>query len=158
MTRLSAIMNKLNSAAEHLSLMFIRPAPLQYAALCYRRTGHGQEILLITSRGTGRWVLPKGWSMKKKSGSGAAAREAYEEAGAVGQIGQQPVGTFEYRKWLRGGLPVQCIVRVYPLEVERLEDDFPEKDQRQRQWFSPQQASELVEEPQLQALIRRFCP
>lgn len=151
-------MESWNTAAEYFSLMVSRPAPLQYAALCYRKTGVRVEFLLVTSRGTGRWILPKGWAMDKMSGSGAAAREAYEEAGVFGKIMEDPLGAYDYKKWMRGGLPVQCSVRVYALEVERLENGYPENDQRNRQWFSQEEAVELVSEPQLKALISDFNP
>ncbi len=96
--------------------------------------------------------------MDKMSGSGAAAREAYEEAGVFGQIKDDPLGTYDYQKWMRGGLPVQCSVRVYALKVERLESGYPEIDQRHRQWFSQEEAVDFVNEPQLKALISEFDP
>ena len=154
---MSAIKQSWNAASEYLSLMVRRPTPLQYAALCYRRKKGVVEILLITSRGTGRWILPKGWAMKKESEPGTAAQEAYEEAGVVGQIDPTALGTFEFDKWVHG-MPVPCTVQVYPLKVERLDDDFPEKDQRQRKWFSIEEAAAKVDEPQLQDLIKSFCP
>ncbi|MEX3008767.1 NUDIX hydrolase [Hoeflea sp. TYP-13] len=155
---MSALMERWNTAAEYLSLMVSRPAPLQYAALCYRKAADGIEVLLITSRGTGRWILPKGWAIKNMSDSGTAAREALEEAGVAGWVHSDSIGTYEYRKWMHGGLPVQCTVQVYPLRVEHLEDKYPEKNQRQRRWFSQQEAASLVGEPELQQLIRSFCP
>ncbi|WP_246660594.1 NUDIX hydrolase [Nitratireductor sp. XY-223] len=155
---MSAILERWNSAAEYFSLMVSRPTPLQYAALCYRKSGNCAEVLLITSRGSGRWILPKGWAMKNTSDFGTAASEAFEEAGVVGRIGPSALGTYQFRKWMRGGLPVRCTVQVYPLEVERLEDDYPEKDERQRQWFSVEEAAGKVDEPELQSLIRDFCP
>ncbi|WP_419913549.1 NUDIX hydrolase [Hoeflea sp.] len=155
---MSAILERWNTAAEYFSLMVSRPTPLQYAALCYRKSGHSFEVLLITSRGSGRWILPKGWAIKNTSDFGTAAVEAFEEAGVIGRIGASPLGTYEFHKWMRGGLPVRCTVQVYPLEVEELEDDFPEKDQRQRHWFKIEDAAEKVDEPQLQTMIREFCP
>lgn len=130
----------------------------QYAALCFRRTGkHEHEVLLITSRDTGRWVIPKGWPMRGKSGSECALREAYEEAGVEGSPSPAPIGVFTYDKVLPDGVQ-PCIVSVYPVEVERLRNDFPEKGQRERKWFSPKKASEKVDEPELRSLLRSFAP
>ncbi|MCP4314517.1 MAG: NUDIX hydrolase [Hyphomicrobiales bacterium] len=149
---------RLNTAADYLSLMMSRPAPLQYAALCFRRGTEGLEVLLVTSRGTGRWILPKGWAIKNLSDSGTAAREALEEAGVVGQVRSKSIGTYQVRKWMHGGLPVQCTVQVYPLEVEQLRDEYPERNQRQRRWFSQAEAASLIGEPELKALISVFYP
>lgn len=143
---------------ENIGLLVSRPAPLQFAALCYRTTGHQLEILLITSRNTRRWIIPKGWAIKNLSGSGSAAREAYEEAGAIGRIGTDPIGTYNYRKRLRGGFPIQCNVRVYAMEIERLEESYPEFGQRQRQWFVRDEAVSKVAEKQLSELIAGFSP
>jgi 8-oxo-dGTP pyrophosphatase MutT (NUDIX family) len=77
---------------------------VQYAALPYRRDGGSlMEVLLITSRDTGRWIIPKGWPLKGKAPHKAAAREAREEAGLVGKIHRRPIGSFSYEKRLKGG-------------------------------------------------------
>ncbi len=77
---------------------------MQYAALPYR-VRDGLELLLITSRETGRWVIPKGWPMKGKTAHAAAAREALEEAGLKGKIGKQSLGDYSYGKRLSNGAP-----------------------------------------------------
>lgn len=129
----------------------------QYAALPCRSGTEGQpEILLVTSRETGRWVLPKGWPMKLRRPHQAAAIEAYEEAGVRGRTVKTALGTYEYDKRIEGGA-VRCRVRVYPMTVERLEDEWPEKAQRSRRWFSPLDAAERVDEPELRALLRDFA-
>jgi 8-oxo-dGTP pyrophosphatase MutT (NUDIX family) len=143
---------------ENIGLMVSRPAPLQYAALCYRIADDDLKILLITSRDSRRWIIPKGWAIKNLSGSGSAAREAYEEAGAIGRIDPAPFGTYSYRKWLRGGFPVHCDVRVYSMEVDHLADAYPELDQRKRRWFTKNEAVSKVKEPQLRDLISSFSP
>lgn len=140
---------------------FAAPARLQYGAICYRasETTDGEiEILLITSRETGRWVIPKGWPMKKRKECAVAAREAFEEAGVRGSVGDVPVGRFSYRKVMKDGAAVRCVVQVYPLRVTALEEDFPERDQRTLSWFKPTDAAERVAEPQLRSLIRAFRP
>ena len=81
------------------------PSRVQYAALPWRRNNSETEVMLVTSRGTGRWIIPKGWPMKRKAPHVAAAREALEEAGVVGQIGKDSIGSFScaYRP-----IPISC--------------------------------------------------
>jgi len=143
---------------ENLGLMVSRPAALQYGALCYRVKADEPTFLLITSRETGRWIIPKGWAVKNLSDAGSAEQEAFEEAGAVGHICASPLGTYRYQKWMQGGFPVECDVRVYAMAVERLEDEYPEADQRQRRWFRRDDAVCRIDEPQLQDLVADFSP
>lgn len=132
-----------------------RPRRLQVAALCYAMDGGEKKILLITSRDTGRWVLPKGWPMRGKDGSASAMQEAWEEAGVLGlRLSGDPVGSYTYDKIKDSGLPIPVEVLVYPVAVRELADDFPEKDERTRQWFTPAEAATLVHEPSLQTLLR----
>lgn len=134
-----------------------RPDALQVAALCYRIEKGEKQVLLITSRGTGRWVIPKGWTMRGLDAASAAVVEAWEEAG-VRPIAtpDAPIGDFLYRKIKGSGLPVRVNVLVYAVEVEKLEDEFSEADQRQRRWVNPREAAKMVAEPGLQAIFRQF--
>ncbi|NDV85432.1 NUDIX domain-containing protein [Aurantimonas aggregata] len=127
----------------------------QFAALPFRAGTDGIEILLVTSRDTGRWVIPKGWPMKNRRPHRAAAIEAYEEAGVVGKADKTPLGTFDYEKRTETGA-IACRVTVFPLPVSRLLDEWPERAERHRLWHNWQRASELVEEPELQAILRDF--
>lgn len=130
------------------------PVRLQYAALPYRLSDAGcLDIMLVTSRETGRWVLPKGWPMRGKTGAEAAAREAYEEAGIIGYPAATPVGAYHYRKRRSHGASVLCRVEVFPLDVLDELDRWPEKRQRRRSWFAAEDASGLVDEAELKALI-----
>jgi 8-oxo-dGTP pyrophosphatase MutT (NUDIX family) len=131
---------------------------VQYAALPYRRRSGGLEVLLLTSRDTGRWVLPKGWPMKGKTPSAAARREAREEAGVVGRVGKRPIGMFHYPKGLPGGLVVVCEVFVFPLAVEKQLERWREQGQRSLRWFAPSEAAQLVQEPELADLLDAFGP
>ena len=106
--------------------------------------------MLVTSRDTGRWVLPKGWPMKGRQLRKAAQIEAFEEAGVVGKTGKSSLGSYTYEK--DGQVP--CRVSVYPLPVESLRGEWPEMDQRQREWHSPAQASDCVDESDLKTLLR----
>jgi 8-oxo-dGTP pyrophosphatase MutT (NUDIX family) len=127
----------------------------QYAALPYRRTAGGAlEIMLITSRDTGRWIIPKGWPVPGLDASGSAAREAGEEAGLIGHIGAQSIGRFQYGKRLPDGSVTPCTVEVFPLAVERQLPAWREQHQRLTQWFTVPDAAAAVQEPELQAIIR----
>lgn len=132
-----------------------RPAPamVQYAALPYRTDGGTLEVMLVTSRETKRWIIPKGWPEKKVKPHELAAREAYEEAGLVGHADPDAVGTFRYDKRLKSGRSVWCEVQVFMMEVERELDEWPEKGQRERRWMAPAQAALLVQEPGLVELL-----
>ena len=133
-------------------------ASTQYAALCWRRMGEKVEVLLVTSRDTGRWIIPKGWPIKGLTPWGTAQQEAYEEAGVEGRVGTHCAGLYSYVKVLgpdrSGGKP--CVVAVYPLQVRKMLDSFPERSQRRRKWFTPKKAACKVEEPELKALLREF--
>ncbi len=128
----------------------------QYAALPWRKT-QGLEILLITSRETRRWVIPKGWPMAGLSAAESAAQEAFEEAGIRGQMAAQAMGHYTYSKRPRGGARKRFRVEVFAMEVTEVLDQWPEAHERARQWLSPQEALVLVEEPELAALIRTFA-
>jgi 8-oxo-dGTP pyrophosphatase MutT (NUDIX family) len=135
-----------------------QPRHLQVAALCWRRSEKGVRILLITSRETGRWVIPKGWPMRNRSEAQAAAREAWEEAGLRGSISERSLGLYTYQKLLAPGRSIACVVRVYPLAAEEMLRRYPESGQRRIRWFSPAKAAQRVAEPELRALIRDFDP
>ena len=151
-------LNILNRIASDVRLMFRRPARMQYAALCYRlRKKRGQlEVLLITSRDTGRWVIPKGWPMEGRQSYAVAEREAYEEAGVKGKVHKEPIGYYMYQKGLSQGLKVPCKVQVYSLEVDELCKNFPEKGERRLEWVSCSEAAARVAEPGLKKLILEF--
>ena len=126
----------------------------QIAAMPVRRGLDGaMEILLLTSRTTRRWIVPKGWPIKGLADHEAAAREAYEEAGLVGRIGRKPVGRYRYWKRLRDHFTF-CEVKLYLLEVQQQLADFPEREQRELHWFSLADAADLVDEPGLGSAIR----
>jgi 8-oxo-dGTP pyrophosphatase MutT (NUDIX family) len=128
---------------------------LQYAALPFRRDV-GVSILLVTSRETGRWVLPKGWPMKGRKPCEAAAQEALEEAGVVGRIERQAIGFYRYDKRLPDGSARRCTVHVYPLEVDGQRKRWREQGQRTARWFSFSEAATAVQERELQDLICVF--
>lgn len=131
----------------------------QIGALCWRRDVRGTiEILLITSRDTGRWVTPKGNPMAGLTDPLSAAEEAFEEAGVRGPVGKLPLGSFHYDKRLAGKARRSTEVALYPLEVHTEFDDWDEAHQRTRRWFTRAEAAEAVDEPELKTLIAGFEP
>jgi 8-oxo-dGTP pyrophosphatase MutT (NUDIX family) len=112
--------------------------------------------MLVTSRETGRWIIPKGWPKRRKKPCASAAREAFEEAGVVGRIDKSPIGSYSYKKRLKRGEVVVCQVDVFPLEVRRLKKSWPEMSEREVQWFSRTAAAETVSERRLSNIIRKL--
>jgi 8-oxo-dGTP pyrophosphatase MutT (NUDIX family) len=125
----------------------------QCAALPLSRRGDDLLVLLVTSRETKRWVLPKGWVEKRHSPADQAAQEAYEEAGIRGRVASAPIGCYAYAKRLRDGASVTCEVEVFALEVEHLLEDWPEKAERERRWFTLPDAAAAVQEGGLGSLM-----
>lgn len=130
---------------------------LQVAALPWRRCERGVEILLITTRHTRRWIVPKGWPEPGITPHECAAREAFEEAGAEGAVQIRPFGSFLYEKKRRSGDTVVCSVLVFPMEVSRSHEDWPEKGAREVRWCSIEEAQELVGNSGLVRLLVRFA-
>lgn len=131
-----------------------RPAEMQVAALCLNPdTG---QVLLITSRGTGRWIVPKGWPMPGRSLAEAAMQEAWEEAGVTGRIEHTEIGRYHYDKEQAHGFAIPIEVRVFPLHVDQLKDNFPERDERKRRWFAPDEAARTVAESGLRKILKNL--
>jgi len=129
---------------------------IQYAALPYRIRGRRVEILLITSRETRRWVIPKGWPMTGLAPPDAAAVEAAEEAGVLGEIEPRPIGSYRYLKKVKGGQHLAVQVIAFPFRVDAQVEDHKESGQRDHRWFAYQRAAGVVAEPSLRHLIRDF--
>lgn len=125
----------------------------QVAALPFRVKDGRIEVLLVTSRATKRWLIPKGWPMKGKKPHKAAAQEAAEEAGVKGAIKPKPIGHYEYWKRRTEHFDL-CRVDVYPLEVSKQLKAWREKGQREAHWFNVEEAAHQVLEPALAELIR----
>ncbi|MGC2397541.1 MAG: NUDIX hydrolase [Rhodomicrobium sp.] len=125
----------------------------QVAALPLRLAKNGAiEILLVTSRDTGRWIIPKGWTSKRLRDCKAAAREAREEAGVKGKILRKAIGTYRYiKRELGNGALIE--VRVFLLKVSKRCKRWPEKRERRRAWFDIEDAASRVSDPELSILI-----
>jgi 8-oxo-dGTP pyrophosphatase MutT (NUDIX family) len=129
---------------------------IQYAALPFQLAGREVRILLITSRGTKRWVIPKGWPMNGLKPQEAASTEAAEEAGIIGEMEDQPLGSYRYDKRLKDDQTISVQVIVFPMQVHYQAEDWKEQGQRELTWFSYQKAATLVAEPALRRMIRDF--
>jgi len=135
----------------------VRGGRRQYAALPVRLNAAGDvEVLLVTSRGTRRWIIPKGWPIKKLTAAEAAMTEALEEAGLEGEImSRRPLSTYRYTKDHASGGQLQLRVDVFLMLVSKQHDDWPERDERETQWCTPLDAAALVAEAALGRIIRK---
>ena len=144
----------------NLSLQGARKNELrsQFGALCYRVRRGKVQILLITSRGSKRWITPKGWPMDGRTPAASAAQEACEEAGVTGRASDDCLGIYSYGKNIGTPEEMPCLVMLYPVEVKALAKKFPESGQRRRRWVSRKKAARLVMEPDLARMILSFEP
>lgn len=132
---------------------------VQYAALPYRLRKDGQlEVLLVTSRTTKRWIIPKGWPMGERPPHKVAAQEAAEEAGVEGRIGKTAIGHYHYDKLLAQGGAVRCRVEVFALDVTTQKSTWPERKRRERRWLGLPEAAALISDAELAPLLRDFVP
>jgi 8-oxo-dGTP pyrophosphatase MutT (NUDIX family) len=129
----------------------------QFAALCYRIKNEKVQFCLVTSRRSGRWIVPKGWPMNGQTPMDAAATEAFEEAGVRGKIEHRPIGVFSYYK-VHSKNELPCIAVVYPLKVKKVLRTWPEHKERNRKWLSRKKAAALVDNAELSQIILRFQP
>lgn len=129
----------------------------QFAALCYRLRKDQVQICLVTTRRTGRWILPKGWPISGKTGGETALQEAWEEAGVKqGKVDAAPVGAFQTVKRYNSGQQVPCEMQVYAVKVKDVANDYPEADKRERKWVPVARAAEIVDEDGLRDILRAF--
>lgn len=124
----------------------------QFGALCYRKVAGVVEVLLITSRGTGRWIVPKGWPVRGQTPAGSALIEAYEEAGVRGVVHPVCLGIFTDSK------ADPRTVAIFPVRVKRLLSKYPEMGERKRKWLPLAEAADAVDVPELGEIIRSFDP
>ena len=153
-----------------MSLIRLKQAPLrmeatskrdvrtQFAALCYRVHNDETQILLVTSRQSGRWIIPKGWPMEGETPAQSAATEAYEEAGVEGKTYNVCLGLYSYTKIMDGTDDLPCAVSVFPVKVKKVLKSYPEAKERRRKWFSVKKAASRVREPELRKILKHFDP
>lgn len=130
----------------------------QFGAVCFRMMRGKPEILLITSRRNGRWIVPKGWPMDGKTPAEAAEIEAWEEAGVRGKVHERCLGLYSHLKVVGDGPDIPCVTMLYAIKVRELASVYPEAHQRKRKWVKPKKAAKMVEESDLAYLLRNFNP
>jgi 8-oxo-dGTP pyrophosphatase MutT (NUDIX family) len=149
----------LKQLAQAPDKLFSQSFRQQYGALCFRYDeGSGVLVLVITSRASKRWIIPKGWPIKGKKPHEVAATEAWEEAGVRGKVEKKAVGSYTYLKEIEGGNVVPCVVDVFQLEVSELDGNFKERGQRALAWVAPDEAARRVREIELKSLLVEFKP
>lgn len=130
--------------------------PLQYGALVYRINNDKTQVMLITSRRSQRWILPKGWPIKGLKPHQAAAQEAWEEAGIRGKVSKRPCGLYTYPKATVLGKAAPCTVILFPMELSKISNKFPESGERRRKWMSAKKAAARIANRDLARVIRKF--
>lgn len=136
--------------------LFRRPARLQIAALCYRINDGRLEVMLVTTRSSRRWIIPKGWPALHRKGHRTATNEAYEEAGVVGKVDRKMFASFKSYKGHSNGWKVRTKVLVYLIAVEKQKDSFPEAGQRDVRWLAIEEAIQKADESGLKTVLSRF--
>lgn len=139
---------------EDFRIGFSQPAKKQIGALCYRMAKGKVEILLVTTRRTRRWIIPKGWPMKGRSDAKAAQIEAFEEAGIIGKGSGKELGTFASLKRIDAQTLIPVEISVFPIMARAQKSNFPEKDQRAFKWLPLKKAAEKCEDPGLERFLR----
>ncbi|BDI20098.1 NUDIX hydrolase [Nostoc cf. commune SO-36] len=123
----------------------------QSGAIPYRVNNGKIEILLITTRDFQHWVIPKGDIPNGMSPPDSAAKEAWEEAGVIGQVDMNKLGTYKYRKQGK-----TYHVKMYLLAVDMLSEDYPEANKRKRQWVEVNKAIRRVKFNSLKRILKSF--
>ncbi len=127
----------------------------QYGVLPWRKDKRGAiQLLLITSRRRRRWIVPKGWPVESRAPYMAAALEAFEEAGVIGEVWPSSLADYHYMKESREGAFRRCRVSLFPFRVRGTLTHWPERGDRQRRWFPIAEAAELVDDAELANVIR----
>jgi 8-oxo-dGTP pyrophosphatase MutT (NUDIX family) len=146
--------NHLAKLAAHAEVLLRGETFEQFGAICFRGVPTGaKEVLLVTTRETHRWTIPKGWPIKGLKPHEVAEREAWEEAGVRGKARKKPAGYYTYLKTLGDESRAPTIVQVHLLEVQKLCEKFPEHKERTLEWVSPVEATRRVKEPELKGLL-----
>ena len=135
-----------------------RDVRTQFGALCWRIKVDRVQVLLVTSRRSRRWIVPKGWPVDGATPVEAAGKEAREEAGVTGKAKSVCLGVFSYTKDLGEDERLPCVVAVFPVKVTKQHGKWPEQDQRRRKWMSLKEASKAVDEKELASILEHFDP
>ncbi|MEM8592359.1 MAG: NUDIX hydrolase [Pseudomonadota bacterium] len=135
-----------------------RESRSQFAALPFRVVDGNVQILLVTSRRTKRWILPKGWPEDGMTPGECAAREAWEEGGVEGKGYDICLGVYSFEKFVKGAPDLPVMGLVFPLRVKKVHRTWPEAKERGRAWFSPKKAASAVDMPELKRILKTFDP
>lgn len=144
------------SLLQSVLAMFRRPARLQIAALCHRMREGKVEVLLVTSKSTRRWILPKGWPILSRRAHRTAAIEAFEEAGVTGRVHKNPFASFSSYKGGEAGLKLRTEILVFLVDVESETEEFPDSAERDVRWVSIKDAVRMTNEPGLIDVFRKL--
>jgi len=123
----------------------------QSAVIPFQFKKNRVKILLITSLKSKQWIIPKGIIENNTTPQQSALQEALEEAGVEGEVLNILLGEYSYAKW--GGI---CEVKVFPMHVTKVLDDWPEANLRNRKWLSIDKAINLVSKEELRRILRQF--
>ena len=126
-------------------------------AVPWRITEDGLEILLITARDKPLdednfwWIVPQGGVEPGQTAQEAAIAETWEEAGVRGVSSDEPIARYEYD--IGAG---RCKVDIFEIEVNVVEDDWPESHERRRDWLSPEDALKTISGDTLRSVLEEF--
>ena len=124
----------------------------QSSVIPYRIRDGKPEILVVMSSKRKHWVVPKGVSDPATTLQASAAKEAFEEAGVEGEVGEAALGSYKYEKW-----GADCTVKVYPMRVTHIIDEEAwEESHRGREWLTPKQAVKQVKQEELKPMIEKL--
>lgn len=96
--------------------------------------------------------------MDGKTPAESAVIEAWEEAGVRGTSDGRCIGIFSYSKETDDHGELPCLAMIFAVEVDKLEDEYPEVSERERKWVTRKKAASMVEEPELARILRDFDP
>ena len=119
----------------------------QSAVVPYRKNGKTIEVLLITSRRKKQWIIPKGVKEPHLSPQLSAAKEAFEEAGAVGKVSHTRIGTYQLQKRCK-----TCTVKVFIMKVRKVHDEWDEP-WRRRMWVPLHAVPRRIKKGKLQQIV-----
>ena len=139
------------------SFIFNRPMKLQVGCICYKKEKKKLKILIITSRNSKRWIIPKGWIKKNLGSIRSAEAEAWEEAGVKGKCYKNTIGFYTYQKIGKNGKGRRCTVKVFALKVREQLNDFPEKNFRTLRWITPEKSHKFIENKELVQVLENFA-
>ncbi len=151
-------MAKIKQQALNLENYNKRDVRTQFGALCWRLNNGKVQILLVTSKKSRRWIVPKGWPQNGATPAEAATTEAWEEAGVRGKAQTTCLGIFSYIKAMPDCDTLPCVVAVFPIKVTSVASIWPDKGERKRKWVSPRKAAAMVVERELAGILINFNP